>query len=124
MDVVQENIVTMEIKADAEKNTDQETVITTKTTADNTLLFLDLRTITSEIAHKALRIEIGPIVADPTIVDARTIGTIQGNYNMIETFPEQGIVSQTIKDMIIEEVTVLIKIPEITVETAIQTEFN
>ena len=43
---------------------------------------------------------------------------------MIETIPEQGIVSQTVRDRIIEEVTVLIRILEITVETVTQTEFN
>ena len=123
-DVVQEKIGTIEIKTDTDKNTDQQTVTTTKTTADKSLLILDLRTITSEIAHKALRIEIGAIVADPTIVDPRTIGTIQGNDNMIETILEQGIVSQTVPDMIIEEVTVLIRILEITPETVNQTEFN
>ena len=71
-----------------------------------------------------MRIEIGAIVADPTIVDPRTIGTIQGNDNMIGTIPEQGIVSQTVQDRVIEEVTVLNRILEITVENVIQTEFN
>ena len=61
-----------------------------------------------------MRIEIDAIVSDPTIVDPRTIGTIQGNDNMIETIPEQVIVSQTVQDRIIEEVTVLIRILEIT----------
>ena len=87
-------------------------------------LILDLRKITSEIAHKALRIEMGAIVADPTIVDTRTTGTIQGNDNKIEKILEQVIVSQTVPDMIIEEVTVLIRILEITAESVIQTEFN
>ena len=91
---------------------------------DNTLLILDLRTITSEIAHKALRIEMGALVSDPTTVDPRTIGTIHGNDNIIETIAEQGIVSQTVRHRIIEEVTVLIRILEITVETIFQTEFN
>ena len=72
-DVVKEKIVTIEIKTSSDKNTDQKPVITTKTTADNTLLILDLRTLTSEIAHKASRIEIGAIIADSTIVDPRTI---------------------------------------------------
>ena len=71
-----------------------------------------------------MRIEIDAIIADPAIVDPRTIGTIQGNNNMIEMIPEQGIVSQAVPDRIIEEVTVLIRILEITVETVIQTEFN
>ena len=43
---------------------------------------------------------------------------------MIETIPEQGIVSQAVQDRIIEEVTVLIRILEIKVETITQTEFN
>ena len=43
---------------------------------------------------------------------------------MIETIPEQSNVSKTVPDRIREEVTVLIRIPEITVETVIQTEFN
>ena len=123
-DVVQEKIVMIEIRTDTDKTLDHVTVTTTKTTADNTLLILDLRTITSGIAHKALRIEIDAIIADPTIVDPRTIGTIPGNDNMIETIPEQGIVSQAVQDRIIEEVTVLIRILEITVETVTQTEFN
>ena len=114
----------IEIRTDTDKTLDHVTVTTTKTTADNTLPILDLRTITSEIAHKALRIEIDAIIADPTIVDPRTIGTIPGNDNMIETIPEQGIVSQAVQDRIIEEVTVLIRILEITVETVTQTEFN
>ena len=71
-----------------------------------------------------MRIEIDAIIADLTIVDPRTIGTIPGNDNMIEKIPEQGIVSQAVQDRIIEEVTVLIRILEITVETVIQTEFN
>ena len=119
-DVVQEKIVMIEIRTDTDRTIDQETVTTTKTTADNTLLILDLRIITSEIAHKVLRIEIDATVADPTIVDPRTIGTIQGNYNMIETIPGQGIVSQTVQDRIKEEVTVLIRILEITVQSSIQ----
>ena len=123
-DVVREKIVMIEIRTDTGKTLDHETVTTTKTTADNTLLILDLRTITSEIAHKALRIEIHAIIADPAIVDPRTIGTIPGNDNIIETIPEQGIVSQAVQDRIIEEVTVLIRILEITIETVIQTEFN
>ena len=36
-DVVQEKIVMIEIRTDTDKTTDQETVATTKTTADNTL---------------------------------------------------------------------------------------
>ena len=123
-DVVHEKIVMIGIRTDTDKTTDQGTVTTTKTTADNTLLILDPRTITSEIAHKALRIEIDAIIADPTIVDARTIGSIQGNDNMIETIPEQGIVSRTVQDRIIEEVAVLIRILEITVENVAQLEFN
>ena len=123
-DVVQEKIVMIEIRTATDRTLDHVTVTTTKITADNTLLILDLRTITSEIAHKALRIEIDAIIADPTIVDPRTIGTIPGNDNMIETIPEQGIVSQAVQDRIIEEVTVLIRILEITVETVTQTEFN
>ena len=123
-DVVQEKIAMIGIRTDTGRTIDQETVTTTKTTADNTLLILDPRTITSEIAHKALRIEIDAMIADPTIVDPRTIGTIQGNDNMIETIPEQGIVSRTVQDRIIEEVTVLIRILEITVENVTQTEFN
>ena len=123
-DVLQEKIVIIEIRTDTDKTLEHETVTTTKTTADNTLFILDLRTITSEIAHKALRIEIDAIIADPATVDPRTIGTIPGNDNMIETIPEQGIVSQAVQDRIIEEVTVLIRILEITVETVIQTEFN
>ena len=123
-DVVQEKIVIIEIRTDTDKTLNQETVTTNKITADNILLILDLRTITLEIAHKALRFELEAIVADPTIVDPRNIGTIQGNDNMIETIPEQSIVSQTVPDRIREEVTVLIRIPEITVETVIQTEFN
>ena len=123
-DVVQEKIVMIEIRTDTDKTLDHVTVTTTKSTADNTLLILDLRTITLEIAHKALRIEIDAIIADPTIVDPRTIGIIPGNDNMIETIPEQGIVSQAVQDRIIEEVTVLIRILEITVETVTQTEFN
>ena len=102
-DVVQEKIVMIEIRTDTDKTLDHVPVTTTKTTADNTLLILDLRTITSESAHKALRIEIDAIIADPTIVDPRTIGTIPGNDNMIETIPEQGIVSQA-DYRIIEEV--------------------
>ena len=116
-DVVQEKIVMIEIRTDTKKTLDPVTVTTTKTTADNTLLILDLRTITSEIAHKALRIEINAIIADPTIVDPRTIRTVPGTDNMIKTIPEQVIVSQAVQDRIIEEVTVLIKILEITVET-------
>ena len=123
-DVVKEKIVMIEIRTDTDKTLDHITVTTTKTTADNTLLILDLRTITSEVAHKALRIEIDAIIADPTIVDPRIIGTIPGNDNMIETIPEQGIVSQAVQDRTIEEVTVLIRILEITVETVTQTEFN
>ena len=123
-DVVQEKIVMIGIRTDTDKTTDQETVTTTKTTADNDLLILELRTITSEIAHKALRIEIAAIVADPTIADPKTIETIQGNNKMIETIPGQGIVSQTVQDKIIEEVTVLIRILEKTVENVTQTEFN
>ena len=123
-DVVQEKIVMIEIRTDTDKTLDPVTVTTTKTTADNTLLILDLRTITSEIAHKALRIEINAIIADPTIVDPRTIRTIPGTDNMIETIPEQVIVSQAVQDRIIEEVTVVIKILEITVETVTQTELN
>ena len=123
-DVVQEKIVMIEIRTDTDKTLDHKTVTTNKTTADNTLLILDLRTITSEIAHKALRIDIVAIIADPTIVDHRTIRTIPGNDNMIETIPEQGIVSQAVQDRIIGEVIVLIRILEITVETVIQTEFN
>ena len=114
----------IEVRADTDRTIDQETVTTTKTTADNTLFILDLKTITSEIAHKALRTEISAIVADLTIVDPRTIGTIPGNDNMIETISEQGIVSQTVQDRIIEEVTVLIRILEITVENVTQTEFS
>ena len=76
------------IRKDTDRTIDQETVTTTKTTADTTILILYLRTITSEIAHKALRIEIDAIIADPTIVNPRTIGTIQWNDNMIETIPE------------------------------------
>ena len=64
-DVVHEKIVMIGIRTDTDKTTDQETVTTTKTTADNTLLILDPRTITSEIAHTALRIEIDAIIADP-----------------------------------------------------------
>ena len=45
-DVVQEKIVMIEIRTDTDKTLDHETVTTTKTTADNTLLILDLRTIT------------------------------------------------------------------------------
>ena len=114
-DVVQEKIVVIEMRKDTDKTTDKETVTTTKTTEDNTLLILDLRTIPSEVAHKAFRIEIGAIVADPTIVGPRTIGTFQGNNKKIETFTEQGIVSQTVQDRFIEEVIVLITIQEITV---------
>ena len=112
------------IRTDTGRTIDQETVTTTKTTADNTLLILDPRTITSEIAQKALRIEIDAIKADPTIVDPRTVGTTQGNDKMIETIPEQGIVSRTVRDRIIEEVTVLIRTLEITVENVTQTEFH
>ena len=122
-DVVQEKIVMIEIRTDTDRTIDQEKVTTTKKTADNTLLILDLRTINSEIAHKALRLEIDAIVAGPTIVDPRAIGAIQGNDNMIETIPEQGIASQLVQDRIIEEVTVLIRILEITIENVIQTEF-
>ena len=43
---------------------------------------------------------------------------------MIETIPEQGIVSQTVHDRIIEEVTVPTGILEATVENVNQTEFN
>ena len=77
------------MRTDTSRTIDQETVTTTKTTADNTLIILDPRTITSEIAHKALRIEINAIIADPTIVGPRTIGTIQGNNKMIETVPNK-----------------------------------
>ena len=38
--------------------------------------------------------------------------------------PKQNIVSQTVRDKIIEEVTVLMLNPEITVVNVIQTEFN
>ena len=101
----------IEMRTDTDKTLNHEIVTTIKITADNILLILDLKTITSEIAHKALRLEIDAIVADPLIVDPRTIGIIQGNDNMIETMPKQGIVSQTVRDRIIEgEVTVLIKI--------------
>ena len=100
----------IEIRIDTGRTIDQETVTTTKTTAENTLLILDPRTKTSEIAQKALRIEIDAIIVDPTIVDPRTTGNIQGNANMIETIPEEGIVSRTVQDRIIEEVTVLIRI--------------
>ena len=123
-DVFQEKIVMIRMRTDTGRTIDQETVTTTKTTADNTLLILDPRIITSEIAHKALRIEINAIIADPKIVDPRTIGTIQGNDNMVKTIPEQVIVSQTVQDRIIEDVTVLIRILEITVENVTQTEFN
>ena len=125
-DVVQEKIVMIGIRTDTDKTTDQETVTvtTTKTTAYNTLFILELRTITSEIAHKALRIEIAAIVADPKIADPRTIETIHGNNNMIETILGQGIVSHTVQDRIIEEVTVPIRRLEITVENVTQTEFN
>ena len=61
------------IRTDTGRTIDQETVTTNKTTADNTLLILDPRTIASEIDHKALRIEIDAIIADPTIVEPRTI---------------------------------------------------
>ena len=84
-DVVQEKIVMIEIRTDTDKTTDQEKVTTTKTTTDNTLLILDLRTITSEIAHKVLRIEICAMITDPAIVETRTIGTIQVNNNLIGT---------------------------------------
>ena len=123
-DVVQEKRVMIEFRTDTEKTVDQETVTTTKTTTEKTLLTLDRRTITSEIAHKALRIEMGNIVADPTVVDSRTIGTIQGNDNMIEATPVQDIVSQSVQGRIIEEVIDLIRILRITVETVIQPEFN
>ena len=71
-----------------------------------------------------MRIEIDAIIADPAIVEPRTIGTTPGNDNMIETIPEQGIVSQAVQERIIEEVAFLIRILEITVETVIKTEFS
>ena len=71
-----------------------------------------------------MRIEIDAIIADPTILGPRTIGTIRGNNNMIETIPEQGIVSRTDQDRFIEEITVLIRILDVTVENVTQTEFN
>ena len=115
----------IEIRIDTEKTIDRETLITAKATADNTLLILDLRKITSEIDHKALRTEIGAIAADPTIVDPRTLRTVQGYDHMIETITEQqDIMSQTVQDRIIEEVSVLIRFLEITVENVIQTKFN
>ena len=43
---------------------------------------------------------------------------------MIETIPEQGIMSETVQDRIIEEVTVLIRVLDIIVEKVTQTEFN
>ena len=64
-DVVQEKIVMIEIRTDTDKTLNQEKITTNKITADNILLFLDLRTITLEIAHKALRLELDAIVADP-----------------------------------------------------------
>ena len=102
-DVVQENLVMIEIIRDTDKTIDQETVTLTKKTADITLLILDLRTITSEIAHKALRTDIDAIVADPTILDPRTKRTIQWTDNIIGMIPKQDIVSQTVQDRVIEE---------------------
>ena len=110
------------IRTDTNKTTDRETVTTTTTTVDNTLLIL--RTITSEISYKYLRLDIGAIAADPTIVDPRTLGTIPGNDYNIDTIPERAIVSETVQDSIIKEVTVQNGILEITVENVIQTEFN
>ena len=102
-DVVQKNIVMIEIRTDTDKTIDQETVTLTKKTADITLLILDLSTITSEIAHKALSIEIGAIVTDPTILDPRTERTNQLTDNIIGMFPKQHFVSQTVQDRVIEE---------------------
>ena len=50
-DVVQEKIVMIGIRTDTGRTINQETVTTTKTTADNTLHILDPRIITSEMAH-------------------------------------------------------------------------
>ena len=112
------------IKTDIDRTTDQETVTTAKTTTDNTLFILDLRKIISEIAHKALRIKIGARVLDPVTVDPRTTENIQGNDNMIKTISKQVIVSRTVYDRIMGEVTVLTEILEITAENVIQTEIN
>ena len=71
-----------------------------------------------------MRIKIGARVLDPVTVDPRTTENIQGNDNMIETISKQVIVSRTVYDWIMGEVTVLTEILEITAENVIQTEIN
>ena len=103
---------------------DREIVSITNRHIDNALLILDLRTTTLEIAHKALKIEIDGIAADPTLLDSTIAGTIQRNYHRAEMILADGIVNQVIWDKIIEEVTILVIILDITVGNVSQTVFS